>query len=62
VVGVDVVGVLVGDEHRVGSGEGLAAREHPRVQQQGDAVVLDPHARVAELREAHGATPPVRIC
>ena len=56
VVGQVVVGVLVGDQHRVGAVEGPDVGEHPRVEHHGRAVVLDPDAGMAELRDPHAPT------
>ena len=56
VVGQVVVGVLVGDQHRVRAVDGLGIGEHPGVDDDHRAVVLDPDAGMPELRDPHAAS------
>ena len=56
VLGMDVVGVLVGDEHGVGAVQRARVREHARIEHHDAAVGLDPHAGMAELGEAHASS------
>ena len=55
VVGQVVVGVLVGDEHRGGAVDCLRLGPLARIDHQRRAVVLEPDARVSELRDPHSA-------
>ena len=55
-VGVDVVGVLVGDEDAGGAVERLGLAEDPGIEDDDRPVVLDAHAGVTELRDPHPAT------
>ncbi|GAB7005868.1 hypothetical protein JCM18899A_33410 [Nocardioides sp. AN3] len=48
-----MIGVLVRDEDGIGAGEGLGVGEHAGVEHQRGAVVLEPDAGVAELRDPH---------
>jgi hypothetical protein len=49
-VPVDVVGMLMGDEHRFCSVERLGFRECPRIDHQDLPVLLETNARVPHLR------------
>ncbi len=49
-----VVGVLVGDEHRVGPVERLRLAEVAGVDDDDPSVAVDPYARVTELGDPHG--------
>jgi hypothetical protein len=55
VVGVEVVRVLVGDEHRRGAVNGLGIGEDPGVDDHHRPVVLQSHTGVAELRDPHAS-------
>ena len=54
VVGGPVVGMLVGDEHGGRAVGGAGVGEDARIDDDDHTVVLDPHARVPELRDPHG--------
>jgi hypothetical protein len=53
-VGQVVIGVLVGDHHRIRAVDGLRVGEHPGVHHDDLPVVLQPDAGVPELRDPHG--------
>jgi hypothetical protein len=54
---VDVVGVLVGDQHRVGAGQRPRLAPLARVDDQDAAVLLDPHAGMRVLGDLHVRQP-----
>jgi hypothetical protein len=56
-VGQVMVGVLVGDHHRVGPVDRLRVGEHPGVEDDHLPVVLEPDAGVAELGDPHDCQP-----
>jgi len=60
VVGIEMVGVDVGDQDRGGTVDRLALGEHAGVEDEHLTVVLDPDAGVAELRDPHA--PSVAPC
>ena len=56
---VEMIDVLVGDEHRRRLGKDVRARPDARVDDEPGAVLLQPDARMTELREEHEPSVPV---
>ncbi|GAA5023729.1 hypothetical protein GCM10023317_68940 [Actinopolymorpha pittospori] len=54
-VRVEVVGVLVGDQYRLGAVQGLLLAERAGIDHERPVVLLQPDQGMGELHDAHGA-------